>query len=80
VTAVDAVERAVEAVSSKFGPIDILLNNAGISVGGAAFGTADAAWHDVFATNAEGLWYCNRAVGRRIMERGGGASVNVGSM
>lgn len=80
ITDVDDVERAVDAVSAEFGPIDILLNNAGIGVGGAAFDTPDAAWHDVFATNVDGLWYCSRAVGRRMAERGGGVIVNVGSM
>jgi NAD(P)-dependent dehydrogenase (short-subunit alcohol dehydrogenase family) len=80
VTDVDDVERAVAEVSAEFGPIDILLNNAGIGIGGAAFDTPDTAWHDVFATNVDGLWYCSRAVGRRMAERGGGTIVNVGSM
>lgn len=80
VSDVDDVERAVERVSSEFGPIDVLLNNAGIGVGGKAFETPDSAWHEVFATNVDGLWYCSRAVGKRMAERGGGTIVNVGSM
>jgi NAD(P)-dependent dehydrogenase (short-subunit alcohol dehydrogenase family) len=80
VTDPDDVERAVAEVSVEFGPIDILLNNAGISVSGSAFDTADTAWRDVFATNVDGLWHCSRAVGRRMKERGGGTIINVGSM
>jgi NAD(P)-dependent dehydrogenase (short-subunit alcohol dehydrogenase family) len=80
VSDVDDVERAVEAVSSQFGEIDILLNNAGIGVGGAAFEAPDSAWHEVMAANVDGVWYCSRAVGRRMRERGGGTIVNIGSM
>ncbi|HXA57762.1 MAG TPA: SDR family oxidoreductase, partial [Streptosporangiaceae bacterium] len=80
VSDVDVVERAVETVSSQFGEIDILVNNAGIGVGGAAFETPDAAWHEVMSANVDGVWYCSRAVGRRMRERGGGTIVNIGSM
>lgn len=80
VTDVDDVERAVADVSAEFGPIDVLLNNAGIGVSGAAFDLADSEWREVMATNVDGLWHVSRAVGRRMTERGGGVIVNVGSM
>ncbi len=74
------VERVVETVSREFGEIDVLVNNAGVGVGGAAFDTPDSAWHKVLDTNVDGVWYCSRAVARRMAERGGGTIVNVGSM
>jgi len=80
VTDVDDVERAVAEISASFGPIDVLLNNAGIGVSGAAFDLPDSEWRDVMATNVDGLWHVSRAVGRRMKERGGGVIVNVGSM
>ncbi|MFD1714614.1 SDR family NAD(P)-dependent oxidoreductase [Amnibacterium flavum] len=80
VSDVDDVERAVAEVSSEFGEIDVLVNNAGIGVGGAAFDTPDSVWDEVLATNVNGVWYCSRAVGRRMAERGGGTIVNIGSM
>lgn len=80
VTDPDDVERAIEAVSSEFGAIDVLVNNAGIGVSGAAFDLPDSEWRAVLATNVDGLWFCSRAVGRRMKERGGGTIVNVGSM
>jgi hypothetical protein len=76
----DEVERAVEAVSAAFGPIDVLVNNAGIRVSGAAFDTPDSEWCDVMGTNVDGVWHCCRSVGRRMQAWGGVVIVNVGSM
>jgi NAD(P)-dependent dehydrogenase (short-subunit alcohol dehydrogenase family) len=80
VTDVADVERAVAAVSEEFGEIDVLVNNAGIGVGGAAFDTPDEVWREVLATNVDGVWYCSRAVAKRMAQRGGGVIVNIGSM
>lgn len=80
VSDVEDVERAVETVTREFGEIDVLVNNAGIGVGGAAFETPDTAWRDVLATNVDGVWFCSRAVARHMAERGGGTIVNIGSM
>jgi NAD(P)-dependent dehydrogenase (short-subunit alcohol dehydrogenase family) len=80
VTDVDSVEAAVEAVSSRLGPIDVLLNNAGISVAHTALEADNADWSAIMATNVDGVWNCSRAVGRRMADRGSGTIVNVGSM
>ncbi|MFD4958749.1 SDR family NAD(P)-dependent oxidoreductase [Microbacterium sp. NPDC058389] len=74
------VHRAVGEVSERFGEIDVLVNNAGISVGGAALEVDDQVWRDVLATNVDGVWFCSRAVARRMSRRGGGTIVNIGSM
>ena len=80
VSDVDDVERAVAEVEDEFGPIDVLVNNAGIGIGGAAFDAPDEVWRDVMAVNVDGVWYCSRTVARRMAERGGGVIVNIGSM
>lgn len=80
VTDRDDVERAVAQVEAEFGAIDVLLNNAGVSIGGAAFDAPDETWREVMSTNVDGVWFCSRAVARRMADRGGGTIVNVGSM
>ncbi|GAA4556692.1 SDR family NAD(P)-dependent oxidoreductase [Planotetraspora kaengkrachanensis] len=74
------VDRMVESVTGQLGPIDVLVNNAGISIGRPALDTPDEVWREVLATNLDGLWYCNKAVGAQMVARGGGSIINVGSM
>ncbi|GII64250.1 short-chain dehydrogenase [Sphaerisporangium krabiense] len=80
VSDMDDVERAVATISAEFGEIDVLVNNAGVSIGAAAFDAPDSTWREVMSTNVDGVWYCSRAVGRRMRERSGGTIVNIGSI
>ena len=80
VSDVDDVERAVVEVSEAFGEIDVLVNNAGIGIGAAALEAPEHAWREVMSVNVDGVWYCSRAVARRMAARGGGTIVNIGSM
>jgi NAD(P)-dependent dehydrogenase (short-subunit alcohol dehydrogenase family) len=84
--ALDVTDRAqvddvVGRVAADLGAVDLLVNNAGISIGGAALEIDDDVWHRTLATNLDGVWYCSRAVARALVADGRpGAIVNVGSM
>jgi NAD(P)-dependent dehydrogenase (short-subunit alcohol dehydrogenase family) len=80
VTRTDDVDRALGEITKALGPVDVLINNAGISVPAPAFDLTDEDWRSVFTTNVDGLWYCSRAVARGMAGRDGGTIVNVGSM
>jgi NAD(P)-dependent dehydrogenase (short-subunit alcohol dehydrogenase family) len=80
VTDVDLVEAVVADVTATIGPIDVLVNNAGISVAHTALETDNAVWRSILDTNVDGVWHCSRAVARGMAERGGGTIVNIGSM
>lgn len=80
VTDAGQVEKTLQEVEGTVGPIDILVNNAGICHHRPATEVPPNEWHEVFDVNVHGLWNCAQAVGRRMIERGSGVIVNVGSI
>lgn len=73
--------RAVDALAEAVGPLDILVNNAGIAISNHPAETmTDEVWNRVIDVNLNGLFWCCRAFGRGMLERGRGSIVNVGSM
>jgi 3-oxoacyl-[acyl-carrier protein] reductase len=74
------VEAMVERVERKLGPIDLLVNNAGISLSEPAAWEVDPGdWWHVFEVNVLGTFLCCRAVVPGMLERGRGRIVNTGS-
>jgi NAD(P)-dependent dehydrogenase (short-subunit alcohol dehydrogenase family) len=75
-----AVDAMVARVESELGPIDGLVNNAGINLGEPRAWEADPdAWWQVFAVNVLGTFLCARAVLPGMLERGSGRIVSMGS-
>ena len=75
------VDAAVARVTAELGPIDVLVCSAGVS--GSSLRTqdvSDAEWKKVMAINADGVFWCNRAVAPGMAERGYGRIVNVASI
>lgn len=80
VSELKSVESMVDRAYRHFGQIDVLVNNAGISIGRTAFETTPEIFDTVLATNLRGVWNCSVTVARRMQNQGGGNIVNVGSM
>jgi 3-oxoacyl-[acyl-carrier protein] reductase len=75
-----AVERMVGEVERELGPIDLLVNNAGIAVWEeTAWEMEPDDWWRVFEVNVLGVYLCCRAVIPGMIERGRGRIVNTGS-
>ena len=75
------VEAAVAQTHAQLGPIDVLVCSAGVP--GASLPTVDVTdeeWRRVMGINADGVFYCNRAVIPSMVERGYGRIVNVASI
>ncbi len=76
-----AVQRVQEMIVGKHRRVDILVNNAGIAISNhPAEAMSDAVWNKVIDVNLNGVFWCCRAFGAGMLERGCGAIVNVGSM
>lgn len=75
------VTAVADEIAAREGRIDILVNNAGIARSETrAEDVADEHWLNVLDVNLNGTFWCARAFGRHMLERGSGAIVNVGSM
>jgi NAD(P)-dependent dehydrogenase (short-subunit alcohol dehydrogenase family) len=73
------VSRLVARTVEAFGGVDILVNNAGVALAKSTTDTTREEWERVIGINLTGAWLCARAVIPIMVERGGGAIVNVAS-
>lgn len=75
-----SVNAMIAQTLSTMGKIDILVNNAGIARNSPAEDTSDEEYHDVMSVNLHGVFYCCRAAGKHMLERGSGSIVSIASM
>jgi NAD(P)-dependent dehydrogenase (short-subunit alcohol dehydrogenase family) len=81
ITSSAEVDRAVDQVVADFGGVHVLINNAGISrVGDHTDQLSDEIWNDSIAVMQTAVFYCSRAVGRKLIAQGSGAVVNISSI
>lgn len=80
VTDSKAVENAAAALNEEFGAIDILVANAGIAYESTTRDHSDEDWHRVMKINLDGVFYCVRAFGKRMLDRKRGAIVAISSI
>lgn len=79
VTDAAAVDAAFEEVEASVGPLDILVNVAGILRPAPVVELTDTDWAETFAVNTNGVFHTSRAAARRMTARGKGSIVTVGS-
>ena len=79
ITDVAAVEKAVAQATADIGPINALINNAGVNVFHEPLETSDAEWQRCFDINLKGAWNCTKAVLPGMIDAGGGAVLNIAS-
>ena len=81
VTRTDDVERAVASARERWGRLDIVVNNAGITGGSRPiWELTDDDWHRVVACDLTSVFLVCRAAVRRMLEAGGGRIVNIASI
>lgn len=75
-----AVDRVFGEIGDELGPIEVLVNNAGIQ---RHRGIEDLTWDEwsaVVDVNLHGVFLCLQAAGRRMLDRGDGRIVNISSV
>jgi 3-oxoacyl-[acyl-carrier protein] reductase len=74
------IEEMVQAIVQKHGKIDILINNAGITLDGFLTKMDDAAWERVISVNLSGVFKCTKAVAPFMVKQGSGVILNASSV
>ncbi|PCE25395.1 3-oxoacyl-ACP reductase [Paraburkholderia acidicola] len=76
----DELEAMVDTVTRTLGPIDVLVNNAGIGFHANALTLEDDEWQRLFSINLDGVWKASQIVGRQMVKNGRGSIINIGSI
>jgi NAD(P)-dependent dehydrogenase (short-subunit alcohol dehydrogenase family) len=74
------VDAALAATSAAFGPVNALVNNAGIFKAAAFLEVTEEDWDAVLDVNLKGAFLAGQAVARAMARHGGGAIVNMSSV
>lgn len=80
VTDADAVSRGVAAAEEVAGPLDVLVNNAGLQHRAPLLDFPDDAWRQLLDTNLTSAYLVGRAAARRMIPRGRGKIINICSL
>lgn len=76
----DACVALIKGVTERFGSLDVLVNNAGITRDGLVLRMKDDDWHDVLETNLSSAFYLARAALRGMLRSGTGRVINLSSV
>ena len=74
------VKKAADQTKNTFGRADVLINNAGLEIRGSILQCTEEDWIRTYDTNLKGIYYMSNAFVPFIVEQGGGAVVNTGSI
>ena len=80
VTKVADVENMVKVAKDRFGKIDILINNAGITINVPAEEMSKEEWDRVVEVNLTGVFLCAQTVGKEMIRQKKGNIINISSM
>jgi NAD(P)-dependent dehydrogenase (short-subunit alcohol dehydrogenase family) len=80
VTDSSSVRQVVNDVVTRFGAIDVWVNNAGIAEDTLALNMSDETWQKTLSVNLTGTFYGAREAGRHMTKRGQGSIINISSI
>jgi 3-oxoacyl-[acyl-carrier protein] reductase len=68
-----SIEAGLGTLTERFGGLDIVVNNAGVTIVGAAHDLSEGDWDRELATNLKSIYLVSKAAWPHLLERGGGA-------
>ncbi|WP_019010893.1 SDR family NAD(P)-dependent oxidoreductase [Deinococcus aquatilis] len=71
---------AVRTLAERLSRVDVLVNNAGIVRNGPAEESTDDDWNAVMRVNLDGVFWCCREFGKKMLDAGSGSIVSTASM
>jgi 2-dehydro-3-deoxy-D-gluconate 5-dehydrogenase len=77
---VAGIPELIQKISKEFGPIDILINSAGIQLRHPAADFPPEDWDAVISVNMTAIFRLCQTVGRGMLERGHGKIINIASL
>jgi len=80
VTAPDSIEAAIARIRESFGPITVLVNNAGAAGSHKFLGHDDGLWHHLLDVNLNSVYYVTKAVVPMMVEAHWGRIINIASI
>ncbi len=80
VTSSAAVKDGVAAIERNVGPIDVLINNAGIQRRAPLEDYPEETWHELMTANLDSVFFVGQAVARCMIPRGRGRIINICSV
>ncbi len=76
----DEAVHLMEMVTKDFGHIDVLINNAGITIDKTMKNMSAEQWQKVIGVDLDSVFYCSRAVIEQMLGRGYGRIINISSV
>ena len=80
VSVLSEVENMAKKALDKFGKIDILINNAGVTRDNLLLRMSESDWDKVIAVNLKGAFNCSKAVSRLMIKQRSGKIINIASI
>lgn len=80
VTKREQVDKMINETIEKFGKLDIIVNNAGITADNTLLKMTEAEWDRVIDVNLKGVYNCGQAAAKVMAEQGSGVILNATSV
>lgn len=74
------VRRMVEGTVAEFGSLQVLVNNAGVTLSATVTETREEDWDRVLDVNLKGIYLCSKHAIPHLINAGGGSIINLGSI